>query len=228
MSDTSQGEGWWRASDGKWYPPESHPDYVPPAAPTPPPAPPAPEPVVAAPPPVPPAPEPVVATPVAPPPIDDPAATVTVPVTPSVPPAGAAPIPPVPGSAQPSAGFNPAESIPWFVIIGGGILVALGAVLPWASVGDLSVNGLDFDDGPIVLVLGIAIIGLAVAHMLTRQMWAFVLVILASLGALVTSIIDITDIDGSVPGVSVGIGLWLALAGSLVAGGGIVWSRLSE
>ncbi len=26
MSDTSQGSGWWRASDGKWYPPEQHPD----------------------------------------------------------------------------------------------------------------------------------------------------------------------------------------------------------
>ena len=22
MSDTSQGPGWWQASDGKWYPPE--------------------------------------------------------------------------------------------------------------------------------------------------------------------------------------------------------------
>lgn len=30
MSDTSQGEGWWVASDGKWYAPEQHPDYVPP------------------------------------------------------------------------------------------------------------------------------------------------------------------------------------------------------
>jgi hypothetical protein len=25
MSDTSQGEGWWQASDGKWYPPEQTP-----------------------------------------------------------------------------------------------------------------------------------------------------------------------------------------------------------
>lgn len=32
MSDTSQGEGWWRASDGKWYPPEEHPGQ---SAPTP-------------------------------------------------------------------------------------------------------------------------------------------------------------------------------------------------
>jgi hypothetical protein len=30
MSDTSQGPGWWRASDNRWYPPEQHPDYVPP------------------------------------------------------------------------------------------------------------------------------------------------------------------------------------------------------
>ncbi len=27
MSDTPQGEGWWVASDGKWYPPESHPAW---------------------------------------------------------------------------------------------------------------------------------------------------------------------------------------------------------
>ena len=37
MSEVSQGDGWWEASDGKWYPPERHPDYtrpaqVPPAA----------------------------------------------------------------------------------------------------------------------------------------------------------------------------------------------------
>lgn len=30
MSDTSQGDGWWIASDGKWYAPELHPDYRPP------------------------------------------------------------------------------------------------------------------------------------------------------------------------------------------------------
>ena len=34
MSDSSQGEGWWLASDGKWYAPEQHPDYQPPASST--------------------------------------------------------------------------------------------------------------------------------------------------------------------------------------------------
>lgn len=33
MSDRSQGDGWWQASDGKWYPPESHPDHRPPPPP---------------------------------------------------------------------------------------------------------------------------------------------------------------------------------------------------
>ena len=33
MSDSSQGTGWWEASDGKWYPPESHPNYKPPPPP---------------------------------------------------------------------------------------------------------------------------------------------------------------------------------------------------
>lgn len=37
MSDESQGDGWWLASDGKWYPPESAPAPVPPPPPTAPP-----------------------------------------------------------------------------------------------------------------------------------------------------------------------------------------------
>ena len=44
MSDTSQGPGWWIASDGKWYAPELAADYVPPAPEPPAPEPPAPEP----------------------------------------------------------------------------------------------------------------------------------------------------------------------------------------
>src|SRR5271169_4540175 len=35
MSDVSQGPGWRIASDGKWYAPEQHPDYVAPPATTP-------------------------------------------------------------------------------------------------------------------------------------------------------------------------------------------------
>ncbi len=30
MSDSPSGPGWWQASDDRWYPPETHPDYRPP------------------------------------------------------------------------------------------------------------------------------------------------------------------------------------------------------
>lgn len=29
MSETSEGAGWWQASDGKWYPPDQHPGQAP-------------------------------------------------------------------------------------------------------------------------------------------------------------------------------------------------------
>lgn len=45
MSMSSQGPGWWQASDGRWYPPEQHPSAAAPVAPPP----------VVSPPPVPPA-----------------------------------------------------------------------------------------------------------------------------------------------------------------------------
>ena len=48
MSDSSQGPGWWVASDGKWYAPEQHPDYVAPSSASPP----DPTPDVAQPPPI--------------------------------------------------------------------------------------------------------------------------------------------------------------------------------
>src|SRR5437773_10456955 len=35
MSAVSQGPGWWQASDGKWYPPESRPGAVAPPPPQP-------------------------------------------------------------------------------------------------------------------------------------------------------------------------------------------------
>ncbi len=36
MSDFARGPGWWQASDGRWYEPELHPNYRPPAPPLPP------------------------------------------------------------------------------------------------------------------------------------------------------------------------------------------------
>jgi hypothetical protein len=116
VSDTSQGEGWWEASDGKWYAPELHPDYVAPA--------PEPEPA--------PAPEPEPSEVVAP--------TEPPPIPPIEPPpvGGPPPIPPpplvLPGDAVADGGDGAsgkgkgkliAAIIVIVLLIGGGIAVAV-------------------------------------------------------------------------------------------------------
>jgi hypothetical protein len=117
MSDTSQGPGWWQASDGKWYPPESFPtDWTAPAADAVadtaaevPEVAAAAEPVVAEPPAV----APEVAAPVAAAPVDVGAAIDALPGTEQPPPVAAPPVaaaPPVtaPAPAAPPAAVDPA------------------------------------------------------------------------------------------------------------------------
>lgn len=122
MSNVSQGVGWWQASDGKWYAPEQHPDYRPPA-----PNPPAPPPPAAAAPPppnppAPPAPNPPAAATAAPAPPapNQPAAAAPAPApappTPSAAPATPAPNPPSAGAPlPPSVPAGAAQAPPGFV-----------------------------------------------------------------------------------------------------------------
>lgn len=109
----------------------------------------------------------------------------------------------------------------------GGAATMLGAFLPWATLSDeglggalkalgqsVSVSGIDGGDGIIVLVLGAIGAAAAVGAFLGKLGNKMVLVgaICLALAALV-SIIDFMDISGPV---SVGIGLWLCLIGSVV------------
>jgi hypothetical protein len=191
MSDVSMGEGWWRASDAKWYPPETHPDYV--------------EPVV---------PPPDIAT--GPPPQQAVAPDVT---------------------AAPTQVEDAASSrLPWSVIVVGGALVVIGTFLPWASLdgadlgrGPTEVAGLETDDGKIMLLLAAAVISFAVVHVVQRSTWAAVLTVLSVLGALGLTIFEIIDVSGAEATrgeIVVGVGLYGCLAGTLVAGAGVLWSQM--
>lgn len=110
MSDVSQGPGWWQASDGKWYAPELHPDYQPPAS-----EPPAAEPPAVAPtePIAPMAPiaggEPTAAFPTAPPPAGPPPAV--------VPPGG--------GADGRGGGLKWIAIVVVLLLVGGGVAFAL-------------------------------------------------------------------------------------------------------
>jgi hypothetical protein len=107
MSDGTQGEGWWQASDGKWYPPEQHPEYQAGAT----------QPIPATPPtaPIP-----------APPPGPPPGAPLAAPL--------GAPAGPPPGGPPPGAPGGPANNnAKW--IIGGVVAVAIVAILAFLLLG---------------------------------------------------------------------------------------------
>ena len=147
MSDTSQGPGWWIASDGKWYAPEQAADYVPPPPPEPEPELPAPPtaeiPVVPppVPPPMSPPPAPSAAPPMAQP---QPPPPLAPPIAPPVGPPP--PIPPVAGAAQAPAKKSGNGCLKAFIIVAV-LLVLLGAgtVAVFAFFVDKAVNTVNSD-----------------------------------------------------------------------------------
>ncbi|MBN2623684.1 MAG: hypothetical protein JXA83_09965 [Acidimicrobiales bacterium] len=113
----------------------------------------------------------------------------------------------------------------------------MGSFLPWvvieSSFGDISVGGTDMDaDGPLTLAGAVAIAvlgGLAVFGRWVRGAvtgLAISALVVTGVVALI-ALVDIADVASSaddVPGlnVSVGVGLWVVLAGSLVIAAGAV------
>ena len=198
MSDVSHGPGWWQASDGKWYAPELHPSYVPPAPPPPPPPTPAPPPPTAS--------VPQFPTWTSPP--QDPQ-----PVRPGVP-------------QQSGTGFSlgSIKPIPG-IVIGAGALLALGSLLPWATVssgfGSISVNGTS-GDGGITLVFGViaVVMGVLLARGFVATGWLVGtgVVFLVALGVSLHDASDVSSVSNQLAadvGVNVGFGLWLCLLASI-------------
>jgi len=107
MSDGTQGEGWWQASDGQWYPPEQHPGAQAPAAPQ--------DPAAAMP------------APFGPPPVGPP--PTGAPMGPPIGPPAGPPMGPPPGGPAP-VGNNNAK-----YIIGGVVAVAIIAIAAFLLLG---------------------------------------------------------------------------------------------
>lgn len=163
----------------------------------------------------------------------------------AMPPAGPWAAPPS-GHLAPWGGLAPAarpasvvRSNPFAAIVlaAGAVAVAVGSFLPWAviesSFGDISVGGGDMDgDGSLTLAGAVAIAVLGGLAVFSR--WARGAVTGLTISTLVVTgvvaliaLVDIADVATSaddMPGleVSVGVGLWVVLAGSLVVAGGAV------
>lgn len=123
-------------------------------------------------------------------------------------------------------------SVPQGAIVAvlGGLLVAVGSFLPWVTaasgLGTVSKSGMEGGDGTITLVLGIAIIILALAPMMGVKASSVtaVLLILAAAGAGFIGFVNMKDVQERVASVtseyvsaSVGAGLWALLIGAVVA-----------
>ncbi len=185
MSNTSQGEGWWQASDLKWYPPHQVPDYS--------------------------GGQPVQQQPQASAPSPEP---------------GVAPQPePQPTGVRENQW---AAKAPWLVVIGGACLALLGLILPWGTqdVIGLDVNGIDTDDGKIMLVLALALGISAFIDLGRMATGSLVAVAILSMLMLLLVIIDMADITSTPFDYSIGIGLWINLVGAVAAIGGTIWRRV--
>ena len=122
--------------------------------------------------------------------------------------AGSSPPPAPPATAGSGAPAAPAAAVPSGdlkrlaqVIIGGGALLVLGSLLPWASVraffGTVTVNGTE-GDGVITLVIGavIAFLGFRLLNGLSRKMTIGALVLSVLMVALV--IFELADISSAI------------------------------
>ena len=199
MADTSQGPGWWQASDGKWYAPELHENAQPP-------------------------PPTITDTPPGPgywkasdgkwyPPELHPRSEVSSPT---------APIQSAPTDSSISQGRASLQS---WVLLGSGIVLALGSLLPWVTAstvfGSISKDGTS-GDGVITLICAAIIVILAI--MMLRRNVAMGWTVgggIVSVVALGVSVYDASTLPlgNQYASVQVGFGLWLCIIASVVATG---------
>jgi hypothetical protein len=113
-----------------------------------------------------------------------------------------------------------------YIILVGALLVAIGPLLPWATVssafGSSSLNGMEFDEGPIVILLGLLMGVVALIRMKKPGSRAWLSVLLA-LPILYIGGAKLFDISGAAARVSneyakasAGFGLYFVIVGGFL------------
>jgi hypothetical protein len=111
------------------------------------------------------------------------------------------------------------------MLLAGGAVITLGALLPWFEIAGESFNGFsdlggEVKDGPAFVLFAIILAGFGVATLAAGRLLpiAILAVVIASFSTL-AAIVDLTDVMDAVDfvGASTGPGLPIALVGSLLA-----------
>jgi hypothetical protein len=125
--------------------------------------------------------------------------------------------------AAASPGTGQRVHVPSLVIGFGGVLVAVGSILPWVRLGSVS-TGMEGSDLVMSVVgLGLVLIGLAGVTNPTRARQVRSLAIIGGLAAFLIAVVNIWNVSFAVaaPGQrvasAIGEGLWVSLAGAVIA-----------
>lgn len=112
------------------------------------------------------------------------------------------------------------------ITIVGGALLAVGSLLPWFELQGTTVSALDWGDGWFTLSAGLIIVALGSATIARRAAPSWLGWVVAALAAALIAINyrDITR-DADTIGISIGIGIWIMVAGVIVALVGMFMGR---
>ncbi len=120
------------------------------------------------------------------------------------------------------------STVIWWIGCG---LIFVGALLPWAKLGIFEKNGTE-GDGVITLIL--ALIGAGLALIWTRSRWLAIVGVLVAAIVVFVGIYDMADVAsgkteflGEEIGPDIGEGLYLTVAGGLVALGASISNSIS-
>ena len=95
------------------------------------------------------------------------------------------------------------------------VLLIIGTFLPWIDLGPITLNGLDAEDGVIVIGLATILLGAGVVRARLRFRWVSIVALLFALFTLLAVVIDFGSVSDV--GATVGIGLWVCLVGAIGA-----------
>ena len=119
---------------------------------------------------------------------------------------------------------------PWFCVVIGASLVLAGLALPWRTqpAFDTETLGINMSGGKLVFGAALALGAAAYGDRGAQNVVSFALLALAGVATAALSILELAEAASFGPGIEIGVGLWVGLAGSAVAMAGVIWRAVTR
>lgn len=119
---------------------------------------------------------------------------------------------------------------PWFCVVMGASLVLVGLALPWRTqpAFDVETLGINMSGGKLVFGAAVALGAAAFGDRGAQNVLSFSLLAVTGVATTALSILELAETAGFGPGVEIGVGLWVGLAGSGMAMAGVIWRAVTR